>query len=152
MEAVIFVGIQAVGKSTFYKERFFATHVRISLDLMRTRHRERSLLAWRLDHQQPFVVDNTNVTAAERAVNIAPARAAGFRVVGYFFESDVLASIRRNEGRSGAARVPPIAAGGTRRRLELPSRTEGFAELFFVRIGDDGRFVVDAWRETIGDS
>jgi predicted kinase len=30
MEAVILVGIQASGKSTFYAQRFFDTHVRIS--------------------------------------------------------------------------------------------------------------------------
>jgi hypothetical protein len=51
MEAVILVGIQAAGKSTFYRERF-ATHVRVSLDLLRTRHREHSLLAWCLGHGQ----------------------------------------------------------------------------------------------------
>ena len=50
MEAVIFVGIQASGKSRFYRERFFTTHVRINLDLLRMRRRERSLLAWCLDH------------------------------------------------------------------------------------------------------
>jgi predicted kinase len=149
MEAVIFVGIQASGKSTFYRERFFATHVRISLDLLRTRRRERSLLDWCLDHQQPFVVDNTNPTAAERAVYIAPAQAAGFRVVGYVFESDASASIRRNEGRSGAARVPPAAIGGTKRRLELPTLAERFDVLHFVRIGDDDRFVVEAWHEIV---
>ena len=149
MEAIILVGIQASGKSTFYRERFFATHVRISLDLLRTRHRVRSLLAWCLDHQQPFVVDNTNPTAAERTVYIAPAKAAGFRVVGYVFESDVLASIRRNEGRSGAARVPPAAIGGTKRRFELPILAEGFDILQFVRIGDGGGFVVEAWREIV---
>ncbi len=124
MDAVICIGIQASGKSTFYRECFFTTHVRISLDMLRTRHRERSLLAWCLDHQQPLVVDNTNVTAAERAVYIAPAKAAGFRVIGYYFESNVPASIWRNEGRSGAARVPDVAIGGTKRRLELPSAVE----------------------------
>jgi predicted kinase len=36
MEAVIFTGLQATGKSSFFKERFFSTHVRISLDLLRT--------------------------------------------------------------------------------------------------------------------
>jgi predicted kinase len=106
MEAVILVGIQAAGKSTFYKQRFFATHVRISLDLLRTRHRERSLLEWCLAHGQPFVVDNTNPTVAERAAYIAPARAAGFRVVGYYFESNVPSSIRRNAVRSGNAACP----------------------------------------------
>jgi hypothetical protein len=30
MEAVLFVGIQGAGKSTFYLQRFFDTHVRIT--------------------------------------------------------------------------------------------------------------------------
>ena len=149
MEAVIFVGIQASGKSSFYRERFFATHVRISLDLLRTRHRERSLLAWCIDHQQPFVVDNTNPTVVERAVYIAPAKAAGFRVNGYYLESNVPASIRRNDTRSGAARVPEAAIGGTKRRLELPSPAEGFAILHFVRLDGEGRFVVEEWRDAV---
>ena len=145
MEAIIFIGIQATGKTTFYRERFFATHVRISLDLLRTRHRERSLLAWCLAHRQAFVVDNTNPTAVERAVYIAPARAAGFRVSGYCFESDVGASIRRNAGRVGKQRVPPAAIGDARRRLELPAPAEGFDQLYAVRINASGEFVVDVW-------
>lgn len=40
MEVVIFIGIQAVGKSTFYKEKFFKTHIRINLDMLRSRDRE----------------------------------------------------------------------------------------------------------------
>ena len=36
MEAVLFVGLQASGKSTFYRERFFRTHVRINLDMLKT--------------------------------------------------------------------------------------------------------------------
>ena len=47
MEAVIFVGLQASGKSTFYRERFSRTHVRINLDMLKTRHRE--TLAWRAE-------------------------------------------------------------------------------------------------------
>src|SRR5687767_14486645 len=149
MEAVIFVGIQASGKSTFYRARFFATHVRISLDLLRTRHRERSLLAWCLSQGQPFAVDNTNPTAAERVVYIEPTKAAGFRVAGYYFESNVPASIRRNTGREGPARVPEAAIGGTKRRLELPTRAEGFDTLHFVRIGDDGTFLIEEWRDAV---
>jgi transcriptional regulator with XRE-family HTH domain len=37
VEAIIFVGIQASGKSTFYRERFFDTHLRINLDMLKTR-------------------------------------------------------------------------------------------------------------------
>jgi hypothetical protein len=32
MEAVIFIGIQGTGKSSFYLEQFFHTHVRINSD------------------------------------------------------------------------------------------------------------------------
>jgi predicted kinase len=96
MEAVIFIGIQAVGKSTFYKERFFGTHVRINLDMLRTRHRERLLLQACLDSGQPLVVDNTNILKSERAVYIGPARLAGFHVIGYYFQSRLQDALQRN--------------------------------------------------------
>src|SRR5262249_9709639 len=111
MEAVIFVGIQASGKSSFYRERFFPTHVRISPDLLRTRRRERSLLAWCLENQQSFVVDNTNPTIAERAVYITPAKTARFRVVGYIFDSDVSSSLGRG------VRYPALRADWRRQWL-----------------------------------
>jgi predicted kinase len=40
MQAIIFMGIQACGKSTFYHHKFALTHVRINLDMLKTRHRE----------------------------------------------------------------------------------------------------------------
>ena len=43
MDMVIFIGIQATGKSTFFQEQFADTHVRVNLDMLRTRHRERRL-------------------------------------------------------------------------------------------------------------
>ncbi|MFV9505167.1 MAG: AAA family ATPase [Oscillochloridaceae bacterium umkhey_bin13] len=149
MEAVLFVGIQAAGKSTFYRERFFTTHLRISLDLLRTRHRERSLLAWCIAHRQRFVVDNTNPRVAERAVYIAPAKAAGFRVLGYVFESHVPASITRNAGRAPVEQVPAQAIGGTKKRMEWPQRDEGFDALHYVRIDPTGGFSVEEWHDAV---
>jgi predicted kinase len=74
MEAVIFIGIQAAGKSTFYFQRFADTHVRINLDMLRTRRREQILVQACLVAKQSFVVDNTNVTRADRARYVPPAR------------------------------------------------------------------------------
>jgi predicted kinase len=145
MEAVIFVGIQASGKSTFYTERFFDTHVRINLDMLRTRHREKLLLAACLEGKQPFVVDNTNPTHKERARYVGPALEHGFRVVGYYFRSRVGEAIRRDQFRPAARQVPPRGIGGTAKRLELPSLDEGFATLYYVRIDEHGRFVVEPW-------
>ena len=44
MEAFMFIGIQGSGKSSYFKERFFSTHVRISLDQLKPRHREQCLM------------------------------------------------------------------------------------------------------------
>lgn len=143
MQAVIFIGIQGSGKSSFYKERFFNTHLRINLDMLKTRHRESLLLRACIEMQQPFVVDNTNPTIQERARYIEPAKAARFRIIGYYFQSSVQEAIRRNNLRSGSERVPPQAIGGTAKRLQLPTLSEGFDELYYVAIGAAGGFVVE---------
>lgn len=143
MEAVILVGIQASGKSTFYQQRFFDTHVRISRDLLKTRSREQRLLAICLETRQPFVVDNTNVLAEERARFIAPARAAGYRVVCYYFRTETRAAIARNKLRQGKAVVPIPGILGTYKKLEEPRPDEGFDEMFVVILTPSNEFVVE---------
>jgi predicted kinase len=130
MDAVIFCGTQATGKSSFYRERFFRTHVRLSLDLLRTRHRERLLLQACLEARQPFVIDNTNPTRRDRARYVEPARAAGFRVIGYYFDSPLEAALRRNAARAPPERVPIAGIRGTYKRFEAPTPAEGFDELY----------------------
>jgi predicted kinase len=143
MEAVILVGIQASGKSTFYQRRFFDTHVRISRDLLRTRSREQVLLRACLESRQPFVVDNTNVLAEERARYIGAAKAAGYRVVGYFFRTDTRAAIARNKLRTGKAVIPIPGILGTYKKLEEPRMEEGFDELWAVTLTPSNEFVVE---------
>lgn len=46
MQAIIFIGIQGSGKSTLYKECFFNTHLRISMDLLNTRNKEQKLMEY----------------------------------------------------------------------------------------------------------
>jgi len=144
MEAVIFIGLQGAGKSLFYKERFFNTHVRINLDMLRTRHRERLLLQACIAAQQSFVVDNTNPTIAERAVYIQAAREAHFQIVGYFFQARAEECVRRNEERAGRARVPIKAIYGTAKRLQAPSLDEGFDTLYTVHLGASDQFTIAA--------
>jgi predicted kinase len=147
VETVIFVGLQGAGKSSFYQQRFFDTHLHLSLDMLKTRNRERRLLQACIETRQRFVVDNTNPTRAERQVYIRAGREAGFRVVGYYFQSQVEACQRRNEGRPAAKQVPLRAILGTAGRMELPSLEEGFDELYYVRIDEICAFVVEGWRD-----
>ncbi|MEN6451734.1 MAG: ATP-binding protein, partial [Thermoguttaceae bacterium] len=121
MEAVLLIGLQASGKSTFYKQRLFDTHVRINLDMLRTRNRERLLMEVCLQTQQPFVIDNTNPTPTDRQKYVEAAKAAGFRVVGYYFQSQVEECKRRNQQRADRQQVPLAGVLGTYSRLELPA-------------------------------
>lgn len=146
MELVLLIGIPAAGKSTFFHEHFRDTHVRINLDMLRTRHRERLIVDACLAAKQPLVVDNTNLSRAERAVYIEPARAAGFDVAGYYFRSVLAESRVRNEARAETQRVPEAGLLGSAGRLERPSPTEGFTRLQYVSIGPAG-FVVEEWTE-----
>jgi predicted kinase len=146
MQAIIFCGIQATGKSTFYRQFFFNSHIRISMDLLRTRHRERRLLELCLDTQARFVVDNTNPLAADRQRYIGPAKQLGYQIVGYFFQSVAQAALARNRSRPPDEQVPDRGILGTRARLEPPTYAEGFDELHYVRIAPDGTFVVEPWQ------
>ena len=149
MEAVVFSGIQGAGKSTFYQHRFYATHVRLNLDMLKTRNREDILLHACLAAQQSFVVDNTNPTARQRARYAGLARAAGFRAVLYFFEATVDEAIARNRNRSPAARVPDVAVLGTQAKLEPPRQDEGFDAIYLVKATADGAFDVREWNHEV---
>lgn len=43
MQLIIFIGVQASGKSTFYQQQFYSTHLRLNLDMLKIRHRENQL-------------------------------------------------------------------------------------------------------------
>ena len=142
MEAVIFVGVQGSGKTCFYRERFFETHDRISLDVLRTRQREQLLLAACLQARQPFVIDNTNPSSSDRARYIVSARAAGFRVVVYFFETSLRDAIRRNNERGGKEKIPVPGVAATFRKLQVPTQEEDIDAVHVVTISPENRFVV----------
>jgi predicted kinase len=144
MQLVLFTGIPAAGKSSFYRERFADTHVRINLDMLRTRHRERLLFAACLEAKAAVVVDNTNPTRADRARYIEAAKAAGFEVVGFYFRSVVAECVERNAARSDAQRIREGGITHAATRLERPEPSEGFDQLFYVRLSDDG-FLVEDW-------
>lgn len=147
--AIIFTGIQASGKSTFFKQHFSSDFVHINLDTLHTRNREAILLEECLRRRVSFVVDNTNPTAEDRKRYIKAAKEHGYYIEGYFFQSVVRDCVERNSRRTGKACVPAGAIACTSNRLELPSLKEGFDCLYFVRIQDNA-FVVDLWKDEEG--
>jgi predicted kinase len=149
MEMIIFVGIQASGKSTFCKQNFYDSHIRINLDMLRTKHRENLLVSACFESKQNFVIDKTNPTIEERAKYISQARLHKFKIVGYYFQTDLEKALKRNSKREGKAKIDERGVRAVYSKLDLPSFTEGFDELFYVRINENNEFVVEEWKNEV---
>lgn len=145
MEAILFIGIQGSGKTTLYRNRFFETHVRLNLDMLKTRNRLTILSDACIKAKQRYVIDNTNVGKDERAGHIERAKVGGFKVIGYYFEPQVQRALIWNQLRSGKAVIPVKGVLGTLKRLEPPVLDEGFDELYRVVINADGDYLLDPW-------
>lgn len=148
MELIMMIGIPASGKSTFCKTKFFNTHVRVSLDVLNTRNKQRQFMALCFGLQQRLVLDNTNVSRPERATHIAAAKANGFAVKGYYFESKVAACLERNAQREGKEKIDPIGVIAKHKALELPAFAEGFDELYYVTLTDN-TFTINPWTNEV---
>jgi len=148
MELVVFVGLQGSGKSGFYSSRYAGTHLHVSKDLFPRHSRQKSERQLRVVEQalatgRSVVVDNTNPRKADRAPLVALGKRFGAHVVAVHFLTSVGDAIRRNATREGRARVPNVAIFTTARRLEPPTREEGFDEVLRVTLGDEG-FALEA--------
>ena len=135
-QAVIFVGLQGSGKTTYFRNHFSATHEHISRDLQQTSQREAALIEECLCGGRSFVVDNTNATRAVRAPLIRKANENGFRVLCYFFNTPVRTAIGRNNHRKDKRPIPVPAILRTAKRLEQPSLDEGIDEVHIVGSSD----------------
>lgn len=142
---ILFIGIQASGKTTFYKS-MLASHrlAHINLDTLHRRHKEAMAIRECIDNKTSFVVDNTNPEIIDRQRYIPLAKKGGYEIIGIFFQSRVEDCIKRNEQRERS--VPRLAIPCTSNKLQMPSYEEGFDKLYFARIVDNG-FEITEWKE-----
>jgi predicted kinase len=121
MQLILFIGIPGSGKSTFYQQHFFHTHMRINLDMLRTRHREQRLLEFCFQTSMPMVIDNTNVTLQDRKKYMDLALQHRYRISGYYFEASLQNCLQRNATRSGRQLVSEKGLLAKYRALQMPS-------------------------------
>jgi predicted kinase len=150
MNVLLFCGLQASGKSTFYRNHFLTTHILISKDLMpnttRPTRRQTELLHLALQAQHSVAIDNTNPTPAERIPLIEIIHSYHAPAVGYYFVSTTQQAMERNQQREGKAKVPPVAIYSTAARLTPPAYTEGFDKIYYVHIAEDSSIIAPKWR------
>jgi tRNA uridine 5-carbamoylmethylation protein Kti12 len=151
MEAVLSIGIQGSGKTSLYRERFFDTHVRISRDMLKTRSREMVLVKACFAARQSFVLDDTNASKAHRAEVIPLAKAAGFRVVAYYFRTPLRTALARNKRRSQGQVIPVPGVLATFKRFQPPEWEEGFDEIHVVEPSGENEVSVRSWTPEEGN-
>jgi predicted kinase len=133
-EAIIFVGLQGSGKTTYFMSHFAGTHVHISRDSQQNADREIAFVRECLCSGRSFVVDDTNATRAARAQYIRDAKAAGFTVLCYFFDTPLRTAIGRNNHRKDKKPIPVPAILRTAKRLEPPSIEEGADQIRTITV------------------
>ena len=144
-DMVIIIGIQGSGKSTFHAAKY-PDYTRINLDTLRTRKKEKDALRLAISRKENIIIDNTNPTKADRVKYIEVGKASQYKITGCFMESEPEDCIERNNNRTGKEKIPVVAIYKTWEKLEKPNYEEGFDELFFVQITDEG-FQVSKWEE-----
>lgn len=149
MEVILLMGLQASGKSTFYKEYFADSHLRLNLDMLHTRNKEKQLLLTCLAISQSVVIDNTNPTKLDRQRYFELANRPDVTFIGYYFQSKLTDCLERNQQRNGKACLPEIALKATASKLELPSFDEGFSQLYYVTQTADQAFDIKEWEDEI---
>ena len=133
-EAIIFIGLQGAGKTTYFNTHFAATHEHISRDVQKTSDRELTIMRDCLSARRSFVIDDTNATRSSRAAFVREPKAAGFRVVAYFFDTPVRTAIGRNNHRKDKKPIPVPAILRAAKTLQLPEADEGFDEVHVVNV------------------
>lgn len=147
MDVAVLVGLQASGKSTFYRECLSGRYGLVSKDLFPRSARDRQGRQMRLVEEhlaagRPVAVDNTNPSPREWAPLVELAHAHGATATAYWFPPDVAGSLWRNAAREGRARVPDVGVLATLKRLREPSPADGFDAVRQVRFDGRGGFEV----------
>ena len=145
--AIVLCGVQASGKTSFYQQNYADKgYVHINLDTLHTRNKELLLMEDCAMRELSVVVDNTNPTITDRKRYIDFFRNAGYKVMGFYFQSNVHECLKRNSNREHP--VKDLAILGTYGKLKKPTMSEGFNELYYVAIVDN-HFIINPWKDEI---
>lgn len=124
MEVIVLIGLQGSGKSTLYRKDYSETHIRINLDMLKTRNREKIILHACMAAQQSVVIDNANLTAEKRREYIELGKASGAKVKAVYLDVPVEVCLERNQQRG--SKIPDRAIHAAKIMVEIPDRKEGF--------------------------
>jgi predicted kinase len=133
MQCVIFTGLPGCGKSTYFKERFFDTHIRVNLDMIKKRKREQELIEGIINARMPFVVDNTNITIKRRERYFKLLENKHYNILSVYFDIPLEICFERNKLREEKKRVPEFVIKQFANKIEKPTLHESFNTLEVIK-------------------
>lgn len=139
------IGVQGAGKSTFCK-KYLSDYEYVNLDTLKSRDKEEKLVKKLFREGKSFVVDNTNRLKSDRERYIPMAIAKDYKIVGYYFEPDLKACLRRNKNRSRKVPENVIREYYNIVLNNRPTYDEGFDEIYTV-INDDIDMIITGYIE-----
>lgn len=163
LKLIILVGIQASGKTSFFRRHLAKESIHVSLDNWRGKGNvrakefhaiEEGLDALAAGKAAALVVDNTNASVETRRRYFDYAALAAARLgrpvelTAYWFDEPLADCLARNALRplnppTGEPYfVPPSAIAACHARLQPPTYSEGFSRIFRVRITGPEEFEV----------
>ena len=129
---VMFMGPHRSGKTFYFNWHFAGKYNHVQADGDPAGSSGQLPVRECLDKGVDFVIDHTNDTKDERAVYIRDAKAAGYRIIGYLFTTQISDEYEQFDGSYRTAglysKIEPAVFG----RSELPGFAEGFDELYYV--------------------
>lgn len=139
------IGVQGSGKSTFCK-KYLSDYEYVNLDTLKSRDKEEKLVKKLYREGKSFVVDNTNRLKSDRERYIPMAIAKDYKIVGYYFEPDLKACLRRNKNRSRKVPENVIREYYNIVLNNRPTYDEGFDEIYTV-INNDMDMIITGYVE-----
>ena len=153
---VIFMGPHRSGKTFYFNWHYAGKFIHIHSDGNQAEKEEQMLVQECIDNGADFVIDNTNKTNAGRAKYIQSAKAAGYRIIGYLFNTQISESYEQYDPNYKPEQLYSKIMSADLSQFELPDDSEGFDELYYVehmgsfhRDGDTNPMLKRDWKDTL---
>lgn len=134
---IIMVGMPGSGKTSYVLKHLRNTHIRLNLDTIKNRDKERSLFFACLAARVNIVIDNTNMSREERARFLPFAIACGYTTCVVYIDVPVEVCRERSTQRVTNERRNPIpdkAFNGMISRFQMPDKDlEAFDFLYIEK-------------------
>lgn len=138
--AIMLIGIHCTGKTYFYHE-YLKDLARVEYDGKIKRKQQQQIVNF-INDGMSFVLDNTNITKADRKPILELFKNKGYRICAMYFCSVVKECIEKNRKRLN--HIPDKKIIDMSKIIEMPNASEGFTNVYYVDNAQND-FYLEVW-------